>query len=232
MRTDILKKVIIIPAAVVGLMVPLTACVAGAPASSNEKVAATTVAVTGATDECEHVDAPMLDIPGAGDNEPQLRIPQPSGWEPTSEFDEVDTAVRFAITTADGEPSHDFAVVTVDLMPDLNVQAIFDDYRGQLMDMLAAKNLPMNIDTTATTVCGLPAETLNITSRTIGMGGALGGQRGVPATQLVVAAKVGGQTYLVSLVTGAAPDSAELRREIATILRGFEVLPPAASQRL
>ena len=85
---------------------------------------------------------------------------------------------------------------------------------------------------TATTVCGLPAETLTITNRTIGMGGALNGKRGNPATQLVVVAKVGGETYLTTLLTGAEPESANMRRDIATILTGFEVLPPAASQRL
>jgi hypothetical protein len=39
-----------------------------------------------------HVDAPMLDIPTARDSEPQMRIPQPPGWERTNELNDLDEA--------------------------------------------------------------------------------------------------------------------------------------------
>jgi hypothetical protein len=213
-----LKKVFI-PAALVGLMIPLSACVAGSDAKVAEPVALTATA-----SECTDVDAPMLDIPAAGDTEPRLQIPQPWGWRPTTELDEIDESVRFAIATGDGQRPQEVAVVTVEPIPDLDVRIIFDDYRAQLEDMLAAKDLSMTVRATASTVCGRPAETLAVTNQ------AVGGRHGAPATQLVVVAEGADQTYLVTLVTTAAPDSAKSEHDVATILAGFAVLPPAGSQ--
>jgi hypothetical protein len=98
------------------------------------------------------------------------------------------------------------------------------------VDMLAAKNLSMDMETTAGTVCGLPAETLTIKNRVIGMGAALAGQQGSPVTTLAVVAKAGGLTYLVTVTTTAEPDSTKYQRDIATILTGFEVLSPAGQR--
>ncbi|WP_197518591.1 LpqN/LpqT family lipoprotein [Mycobacterium sp. ACS1612] len=215
-----LKKVIL-PAAMVGLMIPLSACVAQGPADAKD---AEPVALTATASECTRVDAPMLDIPSARDTEPRLRIPQPSGWRPTNELDGVDEAVRFAIAAGDGQRPQEVAVVTMEPIPDVDAQLIFDDYRAQLEDMLAAKDLSMTVRATATTVCGQPAETLSVTNQ------AGGGRQGAPATQLAVVAEGADQTYLVTLVTTAAPNSAKSEHEVATILAGFAVLPPAASQ--
>ena len=72
------------------LLVLTAACTTEGQASPQEFRAATTLpGARSATtlvdaDACTHVDAPMLDIPNASDSEPQLRIPQPPGWERTT----------------------------------------------------------------------------------------------------------------------------------------------------
>lgn len=234
--TQTLKKVIIIPAAAVGLLVPLTACVGGEPAASKELVAEQTLRVT--TDPgagaCAQVDAPMLDIP-TGDTEPQLRIPKPAGWERNTELENLDESMRFALantaTVADESPQH-VAMVTLETMPNSEAQTIFDDFRAQLGDMLATKGLVMDVETTPGTVCGLPAETLTITNNAIGIGAGSAGRQGHPVTTLAVVAKACGQTYLITVTATSESDSAQVQRDVAMVLTGFEVLAPAAGQRV
>jgi hypothetical protein len=84
-----LQKVIVVSAAAVGLTMPLTACVAGDPAASEAKMAERTLTVADAAGACDHVDAPMLNIPTASDAEPRMQIPQPPGWEPITELGDV-----------------------------------------------------------------------------------------------------------------------------------------------
>jgi hypothetical protein len=231
------KKSIAILAAVVALTVPMAACAANEPVASKVLVAERTVqgTIDSAAGTCRQVDAPMLDIPTAGDTEPRMRIPLPAGWERTSELDNVDEAIRFALAatvTVPGERPQNIAVVTLESAPDIDAQTAFDDFRVQIADMLATKELSMDMETTAGTVCGLPAETLTIKNRVIGMGAAFGGQQGLPVTALAVVAKAGGLTYLVTVTTTAEPDSTKYQRDIATILTGFEVLSPAAGQQV
>lgn len=232
LNTDTLKKVIIVPVVAVGVMASLTACVAGPLAVPGEKRAGTLTAA-GTAAACEHVDAPMLDIPVASDAEPRMRIPQPAGWERTTELDDLDVEFRFAISdTAEvaGERPQTVAVVTVDPLPDLDAQVIFDEFRTYIADTLDAQNMPMDMQANARTVCGHPAETLAVTNHSGAMGAALGG-RGVPVTTLSVVAKTSGQTYLITVITTSQPGSAKDESDVEQILTGFQVLSPAAGQR-
>jgi hypothetical protein len=224
--TQTLKKVIIIPAAVVGLLVPLTACVAGEPAASKESVAEKTLRTT--TDPgagaCRHVDAPMLDVPTGGDTEPRMRIPQPPGWEPTAELAGLEDLTRFALMTGDradnGFPRNAVGV-TVDRLPGNDAQAIFDDTRAALVTLLDERGWPTtHLQTTAGTVCGLPSQRLTYA------GDPASGAR--PTTMLWIAVEVRGDTYLIGLTQTIAPNNPAYQRDAEMILSGFEVLPPAS----
>lgn len=224
-------------ATTLALAVSLAAC-AGEPASPEESVADTTrpvmsdAAVVGDPAACTRVDAPMLDIPGASDTEPQMRIPQPPGWERSSELDNVDEVLRFALANTDlGAYEHPQNVVVVGLepAPDADAQAIFDNLRVELVKMLDAKNLTTDLTTTAGTVCGLPTQTITYAGTAMGLG-AMNAPQGRPATILNVVTKSGGHTYLVTLMTTTEPDNPKYQRDAETILRGFQVLPPAAAK--
>jgi hypothetical protein len=227
-----LKKVVIVPAVVAGLMLPLAACVSSRPAP--EKMSERLASATGTAGPCERVDAPMLDIPTGSDVEPRLRIPQPPGWEPSSELDNVDELVRFAISdTASiaGEHPQNVAAVTLETVPDVDPQTIFEDFRTQLDEMLAHKHLTMDVATEAGTVCGEPAEKLIVTNGTVGMGAGSDARQGHPVNTLAVVTRVGGQTYLVTVTTTSDADNPHHQRDVELILAGFQILPPAA-QRL
>lgn len=225
--TQTLKKVIIVPAAVVGLLVPLTACVAGEPAASKELVAERTLRTT--TDPgagaCRQVDAPMLDVPTGDDAEPRMRIPQPPGWEPTAELAGVEDFTRFALMTGDrtdnGFPRNAVGV-TVDRVPGDDAQTIFDDTRAGLVALLEERGWPAtHLQTTAGTVCGLPSQRLTYAGDL-----SLGAR---PTTMLWIAAKGRGDTYLIGLTQTIAPNNPTYQRDADMILSGFEVLPPASN---
>lgn len=223
--TQTLKKVIVVPATVVGLIVPMTACVTGEPAASKEMAAERTVAVANETSagDCGRVEAPMLDIPTVGDTEPRMRIPQPTGWEPTAALAGLEDLSRFALMTGDraanGFPRNAVAV-TVDRVPGDDAQAIFDDTRAGLVALLEERNWPTSFQTTATTVCGFPAE-----RHTYAGDPALGAR---PATALWVVARACGHTYLIGLTQTIEPGNPTYQRDADMILSGFEVLPPAS----
>jgi hypothetical protein len=114
-------------ASALALTVSVAACATDEPAASKEFVAGTTLSVAGDTaavgdqSACTPVDAPMLNIPTASDDEPRMRIPQPQGWERSTEFDNVDESVRFSLVNTDlvGDEAPDIAVVvTVEPAPD------------------------------------------------------------------------------------------------------------------
>ena len=175
---------------------------------------------------CAHVDAPMLDIPAVSDSEPQMRIPRPRGWERSDELDGVDEGIRFGMVGTDlfgDEPPQNVVVVTLEVMPDVDAQTIFDKTRTDLVEMLDEKNLPTDLTTTAGTVCGLPAETITYAGDAP--------QNAHPATILSVVAEAGGDTYQAAVVLTTEPGKPTYERDAETILMGFEVLPPAASRK-
>jgi hypothetical protein len=150
-------------ASAVALTVSLAACAPDEPAAAKEFVADTTLSVAGGNPgACTPVDAPMLNIPTASDDEPRMRIPQPQGWERSTEFDNVDESVRFSLVNTDlvGDEARDNAVVvTVEPAPDADAQTSFERTRADLVYILDEEGLPTTLETTVGTVCGLPAWT-------------------------------------------------------------------------
>jgi hypothetical protein len=111
---------------------------------------------------------------------------------------------------------------------DADARAIFEHLRADLVKMLDAKGLRMDLTTTAGTVCGLPAETITFAGADAGLG-AMTAPQGRPATMLHVVTKVGGDTYLVAVSQTIEPDNPTYQRDGETILTGFQVLPPMAN---
>lgn len=231
MTSNSVKRVGLSAAAVLAVAASLAACAAeqGSLETSPSASSGTDVVGMGA---CTHVDAPMLDIPAASDTEPQLRIPVPPGWARNTELDSVDQSLRFTLAhTVDdtGEPPQNVAIVSLDRAePDSDAQAILDDLRSGLKDMLEAKQLPTDFATTPGTVCGLPAQALVFAGTATRLGGMTLPQ-GRPATALHVVAEAGGHTYLIQLTTTTEPDDPKYQRDVETILTGFQVLPPASA---
>jgi hypothetical protein len=224
--TRTLKNAITVLAIVVGLMLPLTACVTGKPASPKEMAAERTLAVTSdfAAGACGHADVPMLDIPTVSDTEPRMRIPQPPGWEPTTEVGDLGALTQFALmvgSRAENGFPRNVVLVTLERVPDVDARTIFDQTRADLVQLFEEQNWPTDLTATAGTVCGLPAETLVYAGDP-----ALNAR---PATILWVAIKAYGHTYLAAMTQTIEPGNPTYQRDAETILSGFEVLPPVAA---
>jgi hypothetical protein len=213
--------------ALMAVAASLAACGNDEPASPEELLNGKTIpaaapggdVAVGAAGACHQVDAPMLDIESRNDTEPQLRIPQPPGWE---RFTRLDSEIlRFALANRN-LVANQFApnvVVTLENGPDADPQVIFDQTRDNVVKMAGAKDVAVK----AGTVCGLPAET--VTYIGAAMGPAMPAR---PITALQVVTKTGGQTYLVTATMQTTqPDNPTYQRDVETILTGFHVLPPA-----
>jgi hypothetical protein len=173
---------------------------------------------------CTHVDAPMLDIPTITDSEPRMRIPQPPGWEDTDELNDMDLGIRFGLVTSDpvaDDPPQNVVLVTLEEVPDVDAQTIFDRTRAEVVELLEEESVPTDMTTTAGTVCGLPAQTITYA------GDAANAH---PLTILSVVAEAGGDTYQAAVVQTIQPGDPTHERDAETILAGFEVLPPTAQK--
>lgn len=199
--------------AVLSTLVGCTTLVAGsavkAPGAENAKAG-----------PCEDVSAPMTSIESHALGEPQLRIPQPRGWERTTLFDSQ--IVRYAIVNRDliAKKFAPNAVVTLESADDsANPQEVLDGERRGLTAGLGATDLV----TTPTARCGYRAESVTYTAPPMGE---------IPArraTMLAVVGVFGGKTYATTLTVGSAdPDNAAFARDAKTILTGFQMLPPGA----
>lgn len=162
----------------------------------------------------------MTSIESHALGEPQLRIPQPRGWERTTLFDSQ--IVRYAIVNRDliAKKFAPNAVVTLESADDsANPQEVLDGERRGLTAGLGATDLV----TTPTARCGYRAESVTYTAPPMGE---------IPArrsTMLAVVGVFGGKTYATTLTVGSAdPDNAAFARDAKTILTGFQMLPPGA----
>jgi hypothetical protein len=179
---------------------------------------------------CTQVDEHKIEIPAVTAAEPQLRIPEPAGWEGSTEFaTEEAENLRFRLVnspSATSDGPRNVVVVGLEEMPDMGVEAIFDQGHAGLVEAIEEIGLPIDMTMTGGTVCGLPAQTYTSEGSAAGMGSAAAGD--VPsATYLQVVAQTGGRTYLVCVMTFGDSDSPAYQRDAETILRGFEVLPSA-----
>ncbi len=204
------RRAAIRAAAVLALCVSLAAC------TGEEAPTENSAAAVGNPDACKQVDAPMQDIP-TSDTEPQMRIPQPPGWERSTEFDNDIT--RFALLGSDSSAPQNIVTVSLGILPepaDGDMQTILDDLKTEMITVLDANDMRTNYVTTATTVCGQPA-------RVHTSEGSLPGRT---VTGLHVVTQHEGNVYWAQVVVGIKPDNSTYKREADTIVSGFQMVPP------
>jgi len=168
---------------------------------------------------CNQVSVPMTTVPAHAANEPQLRIPQPPGWQRTKMLDSE--IIRFAMGNPDLAGNHfvPTAVVTLESAPSTNQDQdkIFDQERAALADRLGVNNM----QTTHTTLCGHKADLVSYDAPAMGQ---------IPprkAKTLIVVAEFSGNDYAVTVTVQAAdPDNPGYVRDTQTVLTGFQLLPP------
>ncbi len=192
-----------------------TKVVTGAPHTGTQTAAATAPK----SSVCKQVSAPMTTIPAHAAKEPQLRVPQPPGWQRTKMLDSE--IIRFAMGNKH-LAGHDFvptAVVTLESAPSTNQdqEKLFDQERATLADRLGVTNM----HTTHTTLCGHKADLVSYDAPAMGR---------IPprkAKTLIVIAEFSGNDYAATVTVQAAdPYNLGYLRDIQTILTGFQLLPP------
>jgi hypothetical protein len=218
---NVVGRVALRTATALALAVSLAGCASEHAGSSEGSIADTKLpapsgaATAGDPGKCTHVDSPMLD------------------WERSTELDNVDETLRFALanTVPAPERPQNVAVVSLVHVPapdgDADAQTILNGSRGALQQMLDERGLPTDLTTTATKVCGLPAQTLTNPGTAPGLGG-MNMKATRPVGVLQVVTRVGGETYIVTVNTTAEPDNPKYQRDTEMILSGFQVLPPPA----
>ena len=188
--------------------------------------------VMGDRGPCTHVNAPMADIPTGG-GEPQMRIPEPLGWDRSTELADAAEGIRFALTgpdlTTDRAPN--VAAVIVEAVPgadaEADAQTIFDEFEAGFVDRLAEEGLSLDLTTTKGTLCGLPSATLTHAGSGMSLGAPADGRPVNSTTTLLVVAESGGDTYLMAVVQTNESGNPKYQRDADTIREGFEVVPTA-----
>jgi hypothetical protein len=169
--------------------------------------------------ECEQVSAPLTAIDSRAPGEPQLKIPQPTGWERASMLDS--DVIRFTMRNK-GLSDNNFmptAVVTLESVSESNSdnQTIFDQERAALVDRLGATDL----STTATTRCGDEAELVDYDAPSMGR---------IPPRKvrtLMVAGTFHNNTFVSTVtVQSTDPGNSVYARDTDAVLTGFQMLPP------
>lgn len=181
-----------------------------------------------ATSACAEVDAHKVEIPALRAGEPRLRIPQPDGWEGSTDVGRDDESLRFSLSSSSssGQEPESVVVVGMDEVEDIGTDAIFADGYAGLTEGLEEFGLPTNMTMSRDTVCGLPAQRYTSEGSAASMGAAAAPEA-PPASYLQVVARTGGRTYYVGVLAIGLPDSPTFHRDAEAILSGFEVMPSA-----
>ena len=171
--------------------------------------------------DCTKVDAPMASIPDHNDKEPVMKIPQPDGWERVTMMDSE--LIRFTMRNQ-GLARNGFAptaVVTLESHRGIaEPREVFDAQQEALESALGATN----VQVTETTLCELPAETLEYTTPQLGI------LPPHPAKVVTAVMHTADVTYAMTMtVQSADPDDQRYQRDAEMILTGFQMLPPSAA---
>jgi hypothetical protein len=214
-----------VTAATLLLALVISGCSGGQTAESSGSSAASAApapttaeaTISDAAAQCQPVDAPLTDIPSRGTDEPQLKIPQPPGWEPNTDLNTE--VIRYALINS-GLTSNGFApnaVVTLESLPgDVPADAVFESNRNTLVSAGGGTDLT----TTPGTLCGATSERVEYTCA------ATGGAPTRPCRLLNVVTTAADRTYLVTVtVQSTEPADPTYQRDSDAILDGFEVLP-------
>jgi hypothetical protein len=161
----------------------------------------------------------MTSIAAQTDEEPVMKIPQPEGRDRVTMMDSelIRFTMRNEALVKDGfAPT---AVVTLESHPgNAEPREVFDAQQDALKSGIGATN----ISASETTLCELPAETLDYTTPQLGI------LPPHPATVLTAVMHTENDTYAMTMtVQSADPDNPTYRRDAKTILTGFQMLPPS-----
>jgi len=176
-------------------------------------------------DKCAAVSDQLLDIPTRTDQEPKMRIPLPPGWERSTKMDSE--SIRFAIRnpalSADGFTPN--AVVTL--------QKVGNDMGKpekvlELQNEQLTKKLKLtDMNTSPTELCGAPALSSTYTAPEVKLGPKNPPIPPRKASSLSAVYRARDNNYLVMLtVQTIKPDNQTFVRDAATIIKGFQLLPP------
>lgn len=169
--------------------------------------------------DCTSVDAPMTTVPDHGDEEPVMKIPQPDGWERVTMMDSelIRFTMRSEALAKDGfAPT---AVVTLESNSGITEpQEVFDAQHDALESAVGATDVRI----TETTVCELPAETIDYITPPMGV------LPPHPARALTAVLHTEDTTFAMTMTLQSAdPDNPTYQRDAEMIVTGFQMLPPA-----
>jgi hypothetical protein len=169
--------------------------------------------------DCTKVDAPMTPIPDQTKQEPVMKIPQPAGWERVTMMDSqlIRFTMRNQALAKDGfAPT---AVVTLESHRGVTApQEVFAAQHDALQTAVGATD----VKTSETTVCELPAETIDYTTPPLGV------LPPHPARVLTAVLQTEDTTYAMTMtVQSADPGNPTYQRDAETIMNGFQLLPPS-----
>jgi len=176
-------------------------------------------------DKCSAVAAPLVDVPTRTDQEPKMRIPLPQGWERSTKMD--NESIRFAIRNpglvADGFTPN--AVVTLQKVgSDIGKPEKVLEAQN---DQLAKKLKLTEMNTSPTDLCGAPALSSTYTAPEMKLGKQIPTIPPRHASSLSAVYKGRDANYVVMLtVQTIKPDNQTFIADSATILKGFQLLPP------
>jgi hypothetical protein len=206
--------------AAAALLVGVTAAGCSSPPDGQSPSSPDPSASGPATAQCAAVDVPSLEIPPHGDGEPKMSIPAPPGWERSTALDSE--LIRFALVNqslAAGGFAPNVTVTLEQIAGEQSADAVFEQQRTALVDQGGATNLK----STPGTLCGQPAETIDYTGAPVGAAPAR------PITVLLSALPAGDRTFAVTVtVQTVDAQNPTYRQDSATILNGFQFLPPDA----
>jgi len=151
-------------------------------------------------EKCQSVAAPLTDVPTRTDQEPKMRLPVPPGWERSTKMDseQIRFAIRNEALAADGFTPN--AVVTL--------QRVGIDV-GKPEQILQAQNEQLTKKLKLTDLTSTPT----IPPRN--------------ATSLGVVYRSGDANWVATLtVQTVKPDNQNYAKDLAEILKGFQLLPP------
>ena len=198
-------------------LVLLTSCTRVVDANG---VAAPILGSGGATAaDCTSVDVSLTTIPSRDQGEPVLKIPQPAGWERVRMMDSE--LIRYTMRNTDlvSAGFAPTAVVTLESRPGLTEpNDVFDAQRQGLRSGIGARDM----QSAKTTLCGLPAETIDYQMPSVG------GLPPHPARVLCAVLQTDNRTYAMTVtVQSTDPGNPTYQRDAETILSGFQMLSPA-----
>ena len=167
--------------------------------------------------QCTSVDAPLTTIPGHGDDEPVMKIPQPEGWDRVTLMDSE--LIRFTMRNI-GLANDGFASTAV-----VTLESVRGNSRPRGGVRRASTRRWMglgatDLQITEHTLCGLPAETLTYITP------AMGPLLPHPAMVVCAVLQTDDTTFaMTATVQTADPGNPDYQRDSETILTGFQMLP-------